>query len=105
MKASVLIAAALALSACSTLGLQTEKQKVAAVCVTASASLRVLAVANSEGKLSEEARGAVRAAVAVLTPVCDAESPPSLTEAQRAALLGAISALQVEAARAQGEKK
>lgn len=97
------LVATVALQGCAGVGIQTERQKVAAFCVTASASLRVLAVANGEGKLTESARKAARAAVAIVAPVCDAESPPSMTDAQRAAFVGAISVLQAEAVRAQQE--
>lgn len=105
MKVKMLgLALAFALAGCTTLGLETEEQKVAAACVAASGSIKVLTVAIEEGRLPESRRRMVEMAVAAVVPICTAETPPDLDDVRREAFLGAISALQVAAADAVKEK-
>lgn len=98
MKVKMLgLALAFALAGCTTLGLETEEQKVAAACVAASGSIKVLTVAIEEGKLDESRRRLVEMAVAAVVPVCTSDTPPDLDDARREAFLGAITVLQMAA--------
>jgi hypothetical protein len=96
------VAAVLLLAGCASVGLETDKQKIEAACIAASGSVRVLAVANTAGKLTADQWYMVTVAVATIMPICGADAPPTLTVASREAFLGAVSELQVYAMKAEG---
>lgn len=97
----VLVAAlGLALAACSAIGIQTDQQKIATACIGASASLKVLTVANVANKLTYDQQSAVITAIGVISPICAAEQAPDLDDVRREAFLAAISALQLAAVKA-----
>lgn len=99
------IAGAVALASCANLGIQTEAQKIAASCATASASIKVLTAANELGHLSSDAQSSVRAAIVVIEPICTSPEPPTLDDIKRQAFLMAITALQIAAVKAQEDSK
>lgn len=94
----------LALAGCASIGIQTDEQKIAMACAGASASIDVLAAAHDAGKLSTEQAQDLFDYVYVLTPICAAEEPPTLTDVQREAFIAAITALQIAATNAAGGK-
>lgn len=88
---------ALAMAACSAIGIQTDGQKIATACIGASASLKVLTAASMANKLSYEQQIGVITAIGVISPICAAEQAPDLDDVRREAFLAAISALQLAA--------
>lgn len=83
-----------ALAGCASFGIQTEGQKIALACAGASASIDVLTAAHDAGKLSTEDAEDLFDYAYLLTPICAAEEPPTLTDVQREAFMAAIKALQ-----------
>lgn len=83
-----------ALAGCATMGVQTNEQKIALACAGASASIDVLTAAHDAGKLSTEDAEDLFDYAYLLTPICAAEEPPTLTDVQREAFMAAIKALQ-----------
>lgn len=83
-----------ALAGCASMGIQTNEQKIALACAGASASIDVLTAAHDAGKLSTEDAEDLFDYAYLLTPICAAEEPPTLTDVQREAFMAAIKALQ-----------
>lgn len=88
---------ALALTACASLGLQTQPQQIAAGCATASASIKVITAANDLGKLDQAQHRAVADAIILVSPICGADQAPTLDDVKREAFAAAIAALQAAA--------
>lgn len=101
MKKLILIAFMLA--GCSPLGIKTDAQKIAASCATASASIKVLMVAYDEGKLSRDDAITLFNNIKIITPICGAETPPTMDDVIRQTLLTSVAALQAAALKATGE--
>lgn len=93
-----------ALAGCASIGIQTDEQKIALACAGASASIDVLTAAHDAGRLSTEQAEDMFNYAYVLTPVCAAEKPPTMTDVQREAFLAVIEALQNAAKVATEEK-
>ncbi len=91
----------LALAACQSVGQTktTPEQQVAAGCATASASMRVLTLANDAGKLSADQQRSILSAAGYISPICAAEEPPTLDSLKLEAFTRAIVLLQAQAAR------
>lgn len=101
MKRIILIAFMLA--GCAPLGIKTDAQKIAASCATASASIKVLMAAHDAGKLSKEDAVAIFDHIYVITPICGAETPPTMDDVIRQTLLTSVAALQAAALKTTGE--
>lgn len=95
MKATMVVSTLL-LAACS--ALPTHTQQEAAVCVSYSAALKVLTVANQAGKLSVSEQAQVTEANTLVSPVCLAETPPTLDDLKQAAVAAAVNRLALLAA-------
>lgn len=78
----------------------TTAQKIALGCSSAAAAIRVLTVADNADLLSDDSRSAVVQAITITDPVCRRPTPPSLTDVELAAFIGAARALQDAAATA-----
>lgn len=94
---AICLAMAIATPACAPLGIKTDAQRIATACATASASVKVLTVANSLGKLNEVQQAQILTAIEIAQPVCAAETPPTLDDVKRAAFLAAIASLETAA--------
>lgn len=90
------------LSACASIGIQTDGQKIAFACASASASVDVLTAANSLGKLNPQQQAAILTAIGEVAPICAAAVPPTLDDVKRQAFQAAIDALALAATRANG---
>ena len=95
----ITILALVFLSACTAIGIQTDGQRIATACAGASASIDVLTVANSLGKLDAQQQAAILTAIGVVAPICAAEVAPTLDDVKREAFLAAITGLQLAAAK------
>lgn len=82
-------------SGCTTF--QTQEQKVQLACASAATALDVLAVANSEDKLTEQQQKIVIDSAAYITPICTAETVPTLDDIKMRAFMSAIQQLQTHA--------
>lgn len=94
----IMILALVFVSACASIGIQTDAQRIATACAGASASIDVLTVANGFGKLDAVQQTAILAAIGVVAPICAAEVAPTLDDVKREAFLAAITGLQLAAA-------
>lgn len=95
------IAVTLAVGACSTLHTATSDNgtAVAEACAGASATVKSLTVFEQAGKLSATDTQAVTAAVAVVTPICESPTPPTVSAATLTTITGAaaqLTALQLK---------
>lgn len=98
------LAASLAmLSACATLGITTDAQRIATACASASASIKMLVAARDLGYMTDEQAAGARIAIAAINPICSADKAPTLDDAKMGAFLGAINALQLAATQAQAK--
>lgn len=85
------------LAACSSI--QTQEQKIAVGCATVSASIRVLAVANDNGKIDPLQRVMIGNAIDLVTPICAAEKAPTLDSLSLEKFASAVTTLQGMAVR------
>lgn len=100
-----LLLTTLLLAACSTLGIQSEEQKIAAACASASAAMKVLIAANQAGKFSVAQQDGILSAIEIAAPICAAETPPTLDDVKRQAFVAAITVLTAAAADAAKEQQ
>lgn len=68
----------------------TPAQDIAATCAAGSASVKVLTQAEAAGYLSAAESTKVEQALAVVTPLCTGPTPPNPSQAEAAALAGAM---------------
>lgn len=86
-----------AVSACTHVGIQSDEQKIATACASASAAMKVLIAANEAGKLSEVQQSVILRAIDIAAPICAAEESPTLDDVRHQAFVGAITALTAAA--------
>lgn len=94
-----------AISACSHVGIQSDEQKIATACASASAAMKVLIAANEAGALSETQQAVIRQAIGVAAPICAAEQPPTLDDVRRQAFVAAITLLTTAAVEAAAKEQ
>ena len=73
---ALVLATALFLSACASLGLEGDSEIVIA-CETATSGLKVATVFKAQGKLSPSQIASIDSAVLIITPICGAGTKPS----------------------------
>lgn len=100
-----LIMIAFLLTACAQLGIQSEEQKIAAACASASAAMKVLIAANEAGRLSVAQQDGILSAIEIAAPICAAETPPTLDDVKRQAFVAAITVLTDAAAKAKEQQQ
>jgi hypothetical protein len=81
------------LAGCANTSPSTGRQSIEEGCVSASAAIRVLTVANQTGKLSASQQQSISNAIAITDPICRGSAVPDNSSAFRAA----IHALEVAA--------
>lgn len=91
---AAIIAITSGFTACSSLQLNTNAQKVEASCATASTALKGLTALNDAGKLSPAAQQDVLKAIAIVSPICTAPTPPTLDDVKMQAFVQAVALLQ-----------
>ena len=101
MRVLLAVVASLFLSACSPYFTKPNESNAAAgiatSCVVAAAAIDVLTAASNLGELSYEQQQAVLESISVISPICLAETPPTLDDVRRAAFLQAIEYLSQKA--------
>jgi len=95
MMLAALITLTSAFGACSSMGTQSDTQKVEAACVSATSAIQALTVANEQGKLSASAKASVSQAVSVVTPICTAPEPPTMDSLKMSAFDSAVAVLKL----------
>lgn len=99
MKLTIAMFVALLITGCSgCTTFQTQEQKVQLACASAATALDILAVANSEDKLTEQQQKIVIQAAGHITPVCTAPTTPTLDQIKMQAFMQAIEQLRANAA-------
>jgi hypothetical protein len=98
----LMMVVALCLGACASIGIQTDAQRIAVACATASASVNVLTAASNMGKLDDDQRYMVLVAISAVSPICTAEVAPTLDDVKREAFMAAIAGLQLAATQVSG---
>jgi hypothetical protein len=89
-----LLIVSIALAACAGLQKATASNPLAVSCATSSAALKVITTARATGHLTPADVQGVDAALAVITPICEAPVEPSGSAAASSALVGAVASLQ-----------
>lgn len=90
---AALIGVTVIAAACGTVGTASAAQRVEIACASGSATIKALTIAKQAGHLSDADTKAVSTALAVVTPLCTGPTPPTVTDAEYAALTGAFSTL------------
>jgi hypothetical protein len=80
-------------TSCSSMGINTDLQKIEASCASASASIKVLSAAASAGQLSPAQMSGVIAGAETIEPVCSAKDPPTLDSVKYEAFRQAVAEL------------
>lgn len=89
---SLSLVACLVVAGCATM--TTNTQKIETACVSATAAIETLTVANNAGKLSEDQQKQVMNAIGYVSPICSAPTVPTLDDIKEQTFLGAVSLLQ-----------
>lgn len=104
LAAAVLMAAVALLPACATTepivspGVeQTTTVAVQSACASATAALKVLTVANVEGKVTPAQKAAISKAGHALLPVCGASAQPTVSSTAMGVFRGAVEYLTLQA--------
>jgi uncharacterized protein YceK len=97
MKILLAISLTLALAGCGSVSTSSGTQAIEQSCAAASAAIRVLTIANDQGKLNHATQTQVLRAIGLVNPICLSPTPPTLDTVKQAAFDDAVSALTASA--------
>ena len=86
-------------SGCASMGFTSDVQKVEVACASVSTALKVLTVANNNGKLSVEQQAQVTELKSQTDPICSVDPYPSISSLKGVALTKAAEKLTAIAAK------
>jgi hypothetical protein len=92
---ALLVALVVMLPGCA--GLTTQTQKIEAACTGSSTAIKVLTAANDAGKLSPAQQAEIKTAIDTISPICNADNPPTLDSVKQQAFEDAIALLEAKA--------
>lgn len=94
MKFMLTVILSLSLTACASMGLRSDAQKIQFGCAAATTALEVLTEANRAGKISAAQKTEISKAGNELVPICMAPTTPTLDDLKKAGFAAAIARLQ-----------